>query len=121
MIWQFLQKPEQVEAIYAINLHYISIPIIFVSEVVFSWIMWRKVRNIHAKHIGRPIALFLFCMFALSHLLFIWADATQYRPVTHQKSLYPLSYPMTARTFLTKQGWLSEESITRKSIRFRRY
>jgi len=116
MIWQFLQKPEQVEAIYAINLHYISIPIIFVSEVVFSWIMWRKVRNIHAKHIGRPIALFLFCMFALSHIIFIWADATQYRPVTHQKSLYPLSYPMTARTFLTKQGWLSEESIKQNQL-----
>ena len=111
MIWQFLQKPEQVEAIYAINLHYISIPIIFISQVVFSWIMWRKVRNIHAKHIGRPIALFLFSMFAVSHLLFVWADATQYRPVTNQKSLYPLSYPMTARTFLTKQGWLSEESL----------
>jgi len=116
MIWQFLQKPEQVEAIYAINLHYISIPIIFVSQVVFSWIMWRKVRNIHAKHIGRPIALFLFAMFALSHLLFVWADATQYRPITNQKSLYPLSYPMTARTFLTKQGWLSEESITENQL-----
>lgn len=116
MIWQFLQKPEQVEAIYAINLHYISIPIIFVSEIVFSWVMWRKVRNIHSKHIGRPIALFLFCMFALSHLIFIWADATQYRPVTNQKSLYPLSYPMTARTFLTKQGWLSKESIQKNKL-----
>ena len=116
MIWQFLQKPEQVEAIYAINLHYISIPIIFVSEVVFSWIMWRKVRNINAKQIGKPIALFLFSMFVLTHLIFVWADATQYRPITIQKSLYPLSYPMTARTFLTKQGWLSEDLITESQL-----
>jgi len=116
MIWQFLQKPEQVEAIYAINLHYISVPIIFVSEIVFSWLMWRKVRHLHAKHIGRPIAFFLFCMFAISHLIFVWADATQYQPVTHQKSLYPLSYPMTARTFLTKQGWLNKETLQKNTL-----
>jgi len=118
LIWQFLQKPEQVEAIYSINLHYISVPIIFSLEVFFSWLMWRKVRKINAQHIGRPIALFLFVMFALSHIIFIWADATQYRPVTLQKSIYPLSYPMTARTFLTKQGWLNEEEIQQSELGF---
>lgn len=116
LIWQFLQKPEQVEAIYSINLHYISIPITFALEVFFSMILWRKVRNIQSKHIGKPIALFLFSSFVLSHLLFIWADATQYRPITHQKSLYPLSYPMTARTFLKKQGWLNEDIIRRSKL-----
>ena len=116
LIWQFLQKPEQVEAIYSINLHYILIPIIFVSEILFSLLMWNRVRKINAKRIGKPIALFLFSMFALSHILFIWADATQYSPVTHQKSLYPLSYPMTARTFLTKQGWLNKETIQKSKL-----
>lgn len=116
LIWQFLQKPEQVEAIYSINLHYISIPITFALEVFFSMILWRKVRNIQSKRIGKPIALFLFSSFVLSHLLFIWADATQYRPITHQKSLYPLSYPMTARTFLKKQGWLNEDIIQRSKL-----
>jgi membrane-anchored protein YejM (alkaline phosphatase superfamily) len=116
MIWAFLQKPEQVEAIYSINLHYISIPIIFASEVFFSWLMWLKVRKISAKHIGLPIALFLFSMFALSHLLFIWADATDYRPITHQKAIYPLSYPMTARTFLIRQGWIVEEEVEESKL-----
>lgn len=109
LIWQFLQKPEQVEEIYSINLHYISIPIIFTLEIIFSFLLWRKVRNIQAKHIGKPIALFLCATFVISHLMFIWADAVQYRPITQQKSLYPLSYPMTAHTFLSKQGWLNEE------------
>ncbi|TEW56050.1 DUF3413 domain-containing protein [Psychromonas sp. RZ22] len=116
LIWQFLQRPEQVEAIYSINLHYISIPIIFALEVFFSLIVWKKVRNLSAKRIGKPITLVLLSAFILSHLLFIWADATQYRPVTLQKSLYPLSYPMTARTFLTKQGLLNEESIQKNKL-----
>ena len=116
LVWQFLQKPEQVEAIYSINLHYISIPIIFALEVFFSFILWKKVRHLQAKHIGRPIALFLFLAFFISHIMFIWADAVQYRPITHEKSLYPLSYPMTARTFLTKQGWLNEDKIQRNSL-----
>lgn len=116
LIWQFLQKPEQVEAIYSINLHYISIPITFGLEVFFSIILWRKVRKIQSKHLGKPIALFLFSSFVLSHLLFIWADANQYRPITHQKSLYPLSYPMTARTFLNKQGWLNEDIIQKSQL-----
>ena len=116
LIWQFLQKPEQVEAIYSINLHYISIPITFSLELIFSFLLWKKVRKIQSKRIGKPIALFLFAAFVLTHLVFIWADATQYRPITHQKSLYPLSYPMTARTFLTKQGWLNEDKLQRNSL-----
>ena len=116
LIWQFLQKPEQVEEIYSINLHYISIPITFALEAFFSIILWKKVRFIHAKQIGKPIALFLFASFVLSHLVYIWADATQYRPITHQRSLYPLSYPMTARTFLTKQGWLNEDAIQKSEL-----
>ena len=117
LIWQFLQKPEQVEAIYSINLHYISIPIIFVSEVLFSYILWRKVRTIQLYNFGRPIAVFLLFTFFVSHLMFIWADAVQYRPVTHEKSLYPLSYPMTARTFLTKQGWLNKDKIQKNELK----
>lgn len=109
LIWQFLQKPEQVEEIYSINLHYISIPIIFVLEIILSFILWKKVRNIQSKRIGKSIALFLCSTFVISHLMFIWADAVQYRPITLQKSLYPLSYPMTAHTFLRNQGWLNEE------------
>ncbi|MDA7746133.1 DUF3413 domain-containing protein [Psychromonas sp.] len=116
LIWQFLQKPEQVEAIYSINLHYISIPIIFGLEVLFSFYLWKKVRNIQSKHIGKPIALFLLSAFALTHLIFMWADATQYRPITFQKSLYPLSYPMTARTFLTKQGWLDKDKLQKNKL-----
>jgi membrane-anchored protein YejM (alkaline phosphatase superfamily) len=117
LIWQFLQQPEQVEKIYSINLHYISIPIIFVIEFVISFFAWRKCRQLQAKKIGKPISIILFSIFVVSHLTYIWADAKQYRPITQQKSLYPLSYPMTARTFLTKQGWLSDDKLQQRIIR----
>ena len=111
LIWQFLQRPEQVEKIYSINLHYISIPILFVIELFISSYIWKKYRFLQAKKIGKPIAVFLFATFLLTHLIFIWADATQYRPITQEKSIYPLSYPMTARTFLKRQGWLSDNQL----------
>ncbi|WP_019614145.1 DUF3413 domain-containing protein [Psychromonas ossibalaenae] len=111
LIWQFLQSPEQVEQIYSINLHYISIPIIFTIEALISYFVWKKCRYLQAKAIGKPIAIFLFSAFIITHLTFIWADATQYRPITQQKSIYPLSYPMTARTFLKKQGWLTDDKL----------
>jgi len=117
LIWQFLQRPEQVEQIYSINLHYISVPIILVIEFVISFYVWRKGRQLQAKAIGKPIAIFLFTAFIVTHLAYIWADAKQYRPITGQKSLYPLSYPMTARTFLTKQGWLSEDKLQHRILR----
>lgn len=116
LIWQFLQRPEQVEQIYSINLHYISIPIIFAIEFAISFYVWRRGRQLQAKAIGIPIAIFLFSIFIISHLTYIWADATQYRPIMQQKSLYPLSYPMTARTFLIKQGWLTDEKLQQSII-----
>lgn len=114
LIWQFLQRPEQVEQIYSINLHYISIPIIFAIEIFISFFVWKKARFLQAKAIGKPIAIFLFTAFVITHLTFIWADATQYRPITQQKASYPLSYPMTARTFLKKQGWLSDDKLLKR-------
>jgi membrane-anchored protein YejM (alkaline phosphatase superfamily) len=117
LIWQFLQQPAQVEQIYSINLHYISVPIIFAIEFAISFFVWRKGRQLQAKAIGKPIAIFLIITFVISHLAYIWADAKQYRPITQQKSLYPLSYPMTARTFLTKQGWLTEEKFEHRIAR----
>jgi len=117
LIWQFLQQPEQVEQIYSINLHYISIPIVLLIEFFISFFVWRKCRFLQAKAIGKPIAIFLFSAFIITHLTFIWADATQYRPITQQKAIYPLSYPMTARSFLKKQGWLSDDQLLERISR----
>ena len=111
LIWKFLQQPEQVEQIYSVNIHYISLPIIFVIELALSFFIWEKWRLLALKRASKFIITFLLGAFICTHLIFIWADATQYRPITQEKSIYPLSYPMTARTFLKKQGWLSDNKL----------
>ena len=37
-----------------------------------------------------------------------------YRPITMQRSNFPLSYPMTARTFLEKQGFINAETYSQR-------
>ena len=37
-----------------------------------------------------------------------------YRPITMQRSNFPLSYPMTARTFLEKQGFINAEIYSQR-------
>ncbi len=54
----------------------------------------------------RPACRPVFFLFISSHLIYIWADANFYRPITMQRANLPLSYPMTARRFLEKHGLL---------------
>lgn len=60
----------------------------------------------------RPLAAFLFIAFIASHVVYIWADANFYRPITMQRANLPLSYPMTARRFLEKHGLLDAQIST---------
>ena len=49
-------------------------------------------------------------MFITTHLIYAWADAYLYRPITMQRSNFPLSYPMTARSF-----WKNTDSLMASS------
>lgn len=55
--------------------------------------------------------LLLYLLLALLlHIFFVWADAYIYRPITMQMN-FPLSYPMTACSFLGKHGFLNKSEI----------
>lgn len=63
----------------------------------------------HKKHDPRMMRISTACIllaFVSTHISHIWADAVGYTPITVHKPSFPLSYPMTAKTFLTKYGWL---------------
>ncbi|MDP1080750.1 DUF3413 domain-containing protein, partial [Klebsiella pneumoniae] len=64
----------------------------------------------------RPVALFFFVSFVSSDLVYIWADANFYRPITMQLANLPLSYPMTARRFLEKHGLLDAPDYQRRLV-----
>lgn len=95
---------------------FIVMPLIFLLELGLSEWVWRKQRKLSHKRVGRPIAALLFVCFITSHLIYVWSDAYFYNSVTSQKSNFPLSYPMTAKSFMEKHGLLDRaDYLKRKS------
>ncbi len=60
------------------------------------------------------MAAVFFLSFIASHLVYIWADAYFYNPITSQRSNFPLSYPMTAKSFMEKHGLLDREEYLKR-------
>lgn len=54
---------------------------------------------------GRYIATFYIVCFFVGHFSFAAADALAYSPITRFQHIFPISYPMTAKTALGKLGW----------------
>ncbi|MDP2575394.1 DUF3413 domain-containing protein [Vibrio penaeicida] len=88
---------------------FIFVPVIFLMQIALSEWVWRKKRKLAHKHIGKPLAAVFFVCFIASHLIYIWADAFFYNPITSQRANFPLSYPMTAKSFMEKHGLLDKE------------
>jgi len=90
------------------------VPFLFLLELLISSLLWHRLRPLSRFKLGPIIAIFFFCCFLTGHLLHMWADAAVYRPITAQKANFPLAYPMTARTFLAKYGWLDKEAFNKR-------
>ncbi len=44
-----------------------------------------------------------------THVVYAWADASYYRPITQISHVYPLFHPLTAKRFLTENGFVDPE------------
>lgn len=93
---------------------FIVLPMIFLLELGLSEWVWRKQRKLSHRHIGRPIAAVFFICFSLSHVIYVWADISFYEPITKQRANFPLSYPMTAKSFMEKHGILDREEYQKR-------
>ncbi|GAL20092.1 hydrolase of alkaline phosphatase superfamily [Vibrio maritimus] len=93
---------------------FIVLPPIFLAQLALAEWVWRKQRKLSHKHVGRPIAALFFVCFIASHMIFMWADAFFYNPITVQKANFPLSYPMTAKSFMEKHGLLDRDEYLQK-------
>lgn len=89
---------------------FVPMPLIFLIVMIFSRWSWEKLRSLERQKWVRKVSYLLMFCFISSHLLYAWSDAYFYRPVTVQKSNLPLSYPMTARTFLEKNQLLNRDN-----------
>lgn len=93
---------------------FIMVPAIFLLELIMSEWVWRKLRKLSRKRIGVPVATVFAVCFISSHLIYIWSDAYLYSPVTAQRSNFPVSYPMTAKSFMEKYGLLDRQEYQRR-------
>ncbi|MDR9888743.1 LPS biosynthesis-modulating metalloenzyme YejM [Pseudenterobacter timonensis] len=117
IVWELVINPDQNEAARDWQLMFISVPVILLIEMLFATWSWQKLRSLtRRRHYARPVAALFFVAFIGSHLMYIWADANFYRPITMQRANLPLSYPMTARRFLEKHGLLNAQEYQRRLV-----
>ena len=117
IVWQLVINPDENEMARDWQLMFISVPVILLLELVFATWSWQKLRSLtRRRRFARPLAAFLFIAFIASHVVYIWADANFYRPITMQRANLPPSYPMTARRFLEKHGLLDAQEYQRRLI-----
>ncbi|MCV5053565.1 LPS biosynthesis-modulating metalloenzyme YejM [Escherichia coli] len=117
IVWQLVINPDENEMARDWQLMFISVQVILLLELVFATWSWQKLRSLtRRRRFARPLAAFLFIAFIASHVVYIWADANFYRPITMQRANLPLSYPMTARRFLEKHGLLDAQEYQRRLI-----
>lgn len=114
VVWEVLFSDEESAIGSDLQHLFIVLPLIFLLQLGLSEWVWRKQRKLSHKHIGRPLTAVFFLSFITSHLIYIWADAYFYSPITNQKANFPLSYPMTAKSFMEKHGLLDREEYLQR-------
>lgn len=107
LVWDLLVNPDEGELSRQWQLLFVPMPLILLLEMLYSRWCWNKLRSFSRQRWGKWVALWFVCCFIGTHLIYAAADMAMYRPVTAQKANYPLSYPMTARTFLEKHGLMN--------------
>ncbi|MGC7560957.1 DUF3413 domain-containing protein [Pasteurella sp. PK-2025] len=108
VVWNLLVNPENGELSRHWQIFFAPMPFILLVQMLFSRWSWEKLRSLERQKWLKGVGIFFTCSFIATHLIYAWADAFIYRPITMQKSNFPLSYPMTARTFLEKHGFINK-------------
>ncbi|PCI61020.1 MAG: hypothetical protein COB35_07545 [Gammaproteobacteria bacterium] len=71
-------------------------------ELVVSNYAWKHLKSLQKTTFARPIIIGFVAAFFFSHITHIWADAKLDYDILQQDTILPLSYPLTAKTLLTK-------------------
>lgn len=114
VVWEVLFNDDTSSVSADLQHLFVVLPLIFLLQLALSEWVWRKQRKLSHKHIGRPIAAIFFVSFITSHIVYVWADAYFYNPITSQRANFPLSYPMTAKSFMERHGLLDREEYLKR-------
>lgn len=114
LVWNLLVNPEKGEMSRDWQIFFAPMPIILLIQMLFSRWSWEKLRSLERQKWLKKVGAVLTLSFIATHLIYAWADAYLYRPITMQRANFPLSYPMTARSFLEKHGFIVKEEYQQK-------
>ena len=114
LVWNLLINPENGELSRNWQIFFVPMPLILLVQMLFSRWSWQKLRSLERQKWLKAVGVFFVCTFSATHLIYAWADAYLYRPITMQRSNFPLSYPMTARSFLEKHGFLDKAEYAQR-------
>ncbi|MDE1326508.1 DUF3413 domain-containing protein [Vibrio aestuarianus] len=114
IVWELLFTDEASTISADLQHLFVVMPLIFLLQLGLSEWVWRKQRKLSHKHVGRPIAAVFFVSFITSHLIYVWSDAYLESSVTSQKSNFPLSYPMTAKSFMEEHGLFNRDEYLKR-------
>lgn len=116
LVWDLLINPENGELARDWQLFFAPMPFILLLQMLFSRWSWQKLRSLQRQRWGKYVGVVCACAFIATHLIYAWADANFYRPITAQRANYPLSYPLTARGFLEKNNLLNHEEYQQNLV-----
>ena len=84
----------------------------FAEWALFVWLD-KKIVATRVK-VGPYVFASIFVMFLASACISIWSAAHAYQPVTMVTKYLPLYQPITANSFMRKQGWINEEELAKQ-------
>jgi membrane-anchored protein YejM (alkaline phosphatase superfamily) len=95
--------------------------ILFISLIALIQIcIFLLAKKLAIKNIKTTYILYtLLATLIFSNITFAWADAGFYRPITQAKEIYPLFFPLTAKSLLTKMNLVDKELIDKNQMLYK--
>lgn len=91
----------------------------FTFQLVMANALWKRLNRFKNYKIAPPVIGFFITCFIFSHGGHIWADARLYQPIIQQDNMFPLSYPATAKTLMSRYGLLDLDAyLQRRQLQF---
>lgn len=91
----------------------------FGFQLLMANALWKRIERFRRRRIGQSVIALFLLSFVGSHGMHVWADARLYQPIMQQDNMFPLSYPSTAKTTLSRYGMLDlADYAQQKSVQF---
>ncbi len=84
--------------------------LLLVFEVWLAQRIWRFVLNTPGRPHGYLVGGALFAVFLAENVMYAWADANNYTPITKQIRFLPAYQPLTAKSWFVEHGFVDPDA-----------